>query len=361
MTDFGKRSGFLVRQEQPFNGGPPLDELGHRFVTPRDLFFVRNHGEVPAVDVATFRLEIKGEVERSLTLSLADLARYPRREVTATIQCAGNRRSELQRFRAIPHELPWGSEAVSNTVWGGVALADVLADAGPRQTAQHAAFCGLDDTERHGKRFHFGASIPLAKALSPEVLLATEMAGEPLPSVHGAPLRVVVPGWIGARSVKWLHKIKLQSEPSENYFQSVAYRLFPADVDATNVNWDEGLRLGEQAVNAIVTSPADGQTVRAGNLRFEGVALAGGGRRVERVELSPDGGATWFQARFAPEEATWAWRRWHAELDLDAGSCEIVVRAWDSAAQTMPPSVDQVWNFKGYMNNAWFRLRLDVA
>ena len=147
------------------------------------------------------------------------------------------------------------SEAVSNAIWGGVALADVLAEAGPRAGALHAAFCGLDDTERHGKRFHFGGSIPIKKAMSPEVLLATEMNGEPLPPVHGFPLRVVVPGWIGARSVKWLHKVKLQPEPSDNYFQRVAYRLFPAAVGPDNVVWDEGAMLGEQATNAIVTSP----------------------------------------------------------------------------------------------------------
>src|SRR6187397_2820154 len=128
MTLHGKDSRLIVRQESPFNGGPPPEALRTGFVTPNELFFVRNHGGVPAVDPATFRLEIKGEVERPLTLSLTDLDRFPRREVTATIQCAGNRRSELVTMKAIPHELPWGSEAVSNATWSGVALADVLAE-----------------------------------------------------------------------------------------------------------------------------------------------------------------------------------------------------------------------------------------
>jgi sulfite oxidase len=361
MSAFAKHPRLIVRQDRPFNGGPPPEELRRDFVTPNELFFVRNHGDIPTVDPATFRLEIQGEVEHPLALSLADLARFPRREVTATIQCAGNRRSELVERKPIPHELPWGSEAVSNASWRGVALADVLAEARPTAAAKHAALCGLYDTERHGKRFHFGGSIPIGKALAPEVLLATEMNGELLPPIHGYPLRVVVPGWIGARSVKWLHKVKLQAEPSDNYFQRIAYRLFPAAVGPENVVWDEGAMLGEQAVNAIVTSPQAGERVAAGAVRIEGIALAGGGRTIERVELSPDGGTSWKQAHLEGDGGPWTWRLWSTELELVAGEHEIVARAFDSAGQTQPSGVDQVWNFKGYMNNAWFRVRFETA
>jgi sulfite oxidase len=360
MSPHGKDPRLLIRQESPFNAGPPPDEMRRSFLTPNALFFVRNHGDVPEVDPAAFRLEVKGAVRQTLSLSLADLAGFPRHEVTATIQCAGNRRSELATAKPIPHELPWASEAVSNARWAGIRLADVLEAAGPAAHARHAAFCGLDDTERHGHRFHFGGSIPLDKAMQREVLLATEMNGEPLPPVHGYPLRVVVPGWIGARSVKWLHKIQLQEAPSDNYFQSVAYRLFPASVGPENVVWAEGTMLGEQAVNAIVSSPQAGDAVRAGGVRFTGIALAGGGRRVERVELSCDGGRTWIQAALAAEEEAWAWRFWEATLTLAAGEHEIAVRAWDSASQTQPPALDQVWNFKGYMNNAWARVRVSA-
>jgi sulfite oxidase len=364
MTRHGKDSRLIVRQESPFNGGPPPDALRAGFVTPNELFFVRNHGEVPAVDPASFRLEIKGDVARPLELSLAELRRFPRREVTATIQCAGNRRAELVDLKPIPHELPWGSEAISNATWAGVALADVLAEAGPGTEARHASFCGLDDTERHGKRFHFGGSIPLVKAMSTEVLLATEMNGEPLPPIHGFPLRAVVPGWIGARSVKWLHKVKLEREPSDNYFQRVAYRLFPASVGPDNVVWDEGAMLGEQATNVIVTSPVAGSRVGAGKILVEGVALSGGGRTVERVELSVDGGKSWIRATLneGPHgDGRWAWRLWSAELDIPAGEQTLVARAWDSAGQTLPSSVDQVWNFKGYMNNAWYRVPVTAS
>jgi sulfite oxidase len=358
---FGKRPGTLIRQESPFNAGPTPDRLRASFVTPVEDFFVRNHGAVPEVDAASFRLIVRGAVERPLELSLAELDRFPRRELTATLQCAGNRRQELAEHRPIPHELPWGVEAVSTARWSGVALVDLLGAARPAAGASHVAFAGLDEAERHGQRFRFGGSIPLDKALAPEVLLATAMNGAPLPAVHGFPVRVVVPGWIGARSVKWLSEIALQAEPSDNYFQRVAYRLFPADVDAGNVVWGEGAMLGELPVNSIVTRPEPGARLPAGPVRIEGFALAGGGREVARVEVSADGGRGWRQARLGAESGRWAWRFWACELELGAGRHELAVRAWDSAANSQPADVDQVWNFKGYMNNAWQRVPVEVV
>jgi len=361
VTRHGKHPDLLIRADRPFNGGPRPDRLRAGFVTPTEQFFVRNHGDVPEVDPAAWRLTVRGEVESPLELSFDDLGRLPRREIVATLQCAGNRRSELVEHQPIPHELPWGSEAISTAPWAGVALADVLAVARPTGRARHVAFSGLDETERHGRRFRYGGSIPLAKALAGEVLLATEMNGRPLPPVHGFPVRVVVPGWIGARSVKWLREIELREEPSENYFQRIAYRLFPAAVGPENVDWESGTMLGELALNSIVTAPEEGATVAGEVVRVEGVALAGDGREVTRVEVTADGGATWRSATLEPSSERWAWRFWALELELPAGRHEIAARAWDSAAQTQPSEVAHVWNFKGYMNNAWHRVRFEVA
>ena len=291
---YGKHPATLVRQARPFNAGPPPERMRAGFLTATEDFFVRNHGDVPEVEAAAYRLKVEGAVERPLALSLADLARFPRREVTATLQCAGNRRQELVERKPIPNELPWGLEAVSTARWSGVALADVLAAAGPTAEARHLALTGLDETERHGHRFRFGGSIPLDKALAPEVLLATGMNGAPLPPVHGAPLRLVVPGWIGARSVKWLASITLQAGPSDNYFQRVAYRLFPAHVDADNVVWEEGAMLGELPVNSIVTSPRAGARLPAGARPRRGPGArrrrtrrgAGRGERRRRPQLA---------------------------------------------------------------------------
>jgi sulfite oxidase len=356
-----KHAELLVRQAEPFNGGPPLELLRAQFVTPNELFFVRNHGAVPAIAAADYRLRIDGEVERPLELSLAELRRLPRRQVIATLQCAGNRRSEMAAVEPIPGELPWGAEAISNARWSGVSLADLLASAGVRPAARHVAFLGLDECERHGERFGFGGSIPLEKAAGGEVLLADEMNGEPLPAVHGAPLRALVPGYIGARSVKWLGRITLQAQPSSNYFQAKAYRLFPPAMRPASVDYQQGLMLGESAVNSILCSPAEGARVAAGPLRVQGVAVAGGGREVARVDLSVDGGASWTSAELEPADERWAWRFFSGAVTLPGGSVEIVARAVDAAAHTQPEHPRQVWNFKGYMNNAWTRVRVEAT
>ena len=353
-----KHPDFIVRQPDPFNGGPPAERLLGQFTTPCELFFVRNHGAVPSVDRNAYRLTIDGLVERSLSLSLDDLSSLPRATVTATLQCAGNRRQEMMAYKPIPDELPWGTEAISNAEWSGVSLRAVLSAAGPRPEAHHAAFTGLDDTVRHGHRFHFGGSIPLDKALSGEVLLADTMNGQPLPPLHGAPVRVVVPGYIGARSVKWLSRITLQEEPSDNYFQAKAYRLFPPHFGPGHVDWDKGLRLGEAPVNSVILSPGEKATVPAGKVTVRGWALAGGNRGVARVDVSADGGETWTVADFVKGDGAFVWRLWEAVLDLASGSREIVCRAFDTAAQTQPERAAQVWNFKGYANNSWHRVRV---
>lgn len=361
MDTHDKAPDFVVRLDSPLNGGPPLERLGMPAVTPIPDFFVRNHGEIPVIDPESYQLRIEGEVETALSLSLADLrSRFPRVEQTATVQCAGNRREEMAVSRPIPHELGWGSEAIGNARWAGVALADVLREAGLGPASLHVEFEGRDEAERLGRRFRFGGSIPIEKATKREVLLAFEMNGEALPPAHGAPLRAVVPGYIGARSVKWLGRIVVRAESSENYFQTHAYRLFASSVTADSVVWNEGFPLGELAVNSIITQPGNGGRLASGLLTVRGVAIAGA-RRVERVELSTDGGRCWQVAQLAAVEEPWAWTPWRLDLALPPGDHEIVARAWDSAAQTQPEWPAQVWNFKGYMNNAWPRVRIHIS
>ncbi|HEX3131265.1 MAG TPA: sulfite oxidase [Thermoanaerobaculia bacterium] len=358
--NFGKHPDILVRQERPLNAGPRPEHLRRGFLTANEHFFVRNHGDVPQVDREPFRLTLGGLVRKPMKISLDELQRLPKVSVKATLQCAGNRREEMMAVRPIPNELGWGNEAVSTADWKGVPLREILAAVEPLPAAKHVAFSGLDEAERHGDRFNFGGSIPLDKALSSEVLLAYEMNGEPLPAVHGAPLRVVVPGYIGARSVKWLSTITLQEEPSDNYFQAVAYRLFPQNVDHTNVDWDTGLMLGPFNVNSLILSPVEGETLPAGPVTVRGMAY-GGEREIARAEVSADGGRTWIVAELGSERARWAWRLWEAKLELPAGDHEIVCRAWDTAAQTQPEHPAQVWNFKGYMNNSWHRVRVNLT
>jgi sulfite oxidase len=350
VKPFGKHQQIVVHSREPFNAEAPSRLLRSSYITPRELFYVRNHGSVPYVDPARYRLAVFGLVERPLRLSLQELERsFPRETVVATIHCAGNRRDELTRVSPIPGEIPWSAGAIGNARWTGVPLAEVLAAAGVRREARHAAFTGLDEVEEEGRRFNFGGSIPLEKAMSPDVLLAYEMNGEPLPPEHGSPLRAVVGGYIGARSVKWLSGVELRESPSDNYFQTHAYRLLPPY--ATD-GGHRGLMLGELSVNAAITRPEDGERVRAGAVLFQGYAIAGGGRRIERVDLSADGGRTWAGAELSDGHPQ-AWRFWEAELQLEPGQHHVVARALDSASNTQPEDPRRIWNLHGYVNNAW--------
>lgn len=354
---FSKHPSLIIRQADPFNAGPPPDLLSRDEITPADLFFVRNHGNVPALDPAVYRLRVGGLVARPLELSLEDLRRdFAEHTVAATLQCAGNRRMELLSVREIPGEVPWDLEAISHGVWTGVRLSDVLARAGIAAGAAHVAFTGLDEVERRGRRFGFGASIPLDKALGPEALLAYEMNGAPLPAIHGAPLRLVVPGYIGARSVKWLGEIVIQDAPSDNYFQSVAYRLFPPEADAATARDEDGRMLGELFTSAAICAPLTGETRPAGPTVVRGYAVGQGGAPVDRVEVSADDGRTWTEATLLGEAQPWGWRLWEAEVALRPGLQTLVARAADAAGHGQPAGLAETWNFKGYMNNAWHRV-----
>lgn len=361
---------FIVRSQEPLNGGPEPRAMAASFITPNELFFVRNHGPVPVVDPALYRLTVGGLVTRPLVLSLDDLAAgFERVTLTSTLACAGQRRQEMSAVAPIPGELPWGAEAVSTAVWSGWRLADVLQACGLEPGALHVAFEGLDDVERQSRRFKYGASIPLEKAMGPEVMLADTMNGEPLPPRHGYPLRVVVPGYIGARQVKWLAAIDVREASSDNYFQAVAYRRYPRDMTAATHDPSTGVELTELEVNCLIAEPAAGDVVTSGPARVRGVAYSGGDAAVARVEVSGDGGESWIEAHLdSPADATaagdssrrWTWRIFSCDVDVrfddDAGV--IIARAFDDFGAEQPPDAEGLWNFKGYMNNAWARVAI---
>jgi sulfite oxidase len=356
MSRYGKRADVIVHEHEPFNAETDLAALAAGPVTATDAFYVRGHGAVPEIDPAAWRLQVRGLVERELDLSLPTLREaFREREVTATLQCAGNRRAGLMAIRDIPGEAPWGPGATGTATWSGVALADVIALAGPLRDAAHVGFEGADLCPEATPAQRFGGSIPLDKACRREVLLAWAMNDEPLAPVHGAPLRVVVPGYIGARSVKWLQRIEVRAKPWLGYFQHVAYRLLPED---GTPGPGAGMPLGLVALNADVLSPGHDATVAAGPVEVRGYAFAGGERHVARVDVSLDRGASWSQAQLLEDLGPWAWRHWLATVELAPGEHEIVVRAWDSSAATQPEDEAALWNPKGYVNNARPRVRV---
>jgi sulfite oxidase len=359
MVRFGKRDDMIVYEHEPFNAETGIAALMERPVTATDAFYVRSHGAVPAPGRDEYRLRVDGAVERELSLSLETLHEtFRERHITATLQCAGNRRAGLIAIRDIPGEAPWGPGATGTATWSGVALADVLELAGPTAAAAHVGFVGADMCPEAKPAQLFGGSIPLDKAQRPEVLLAWAMNDEPLPPVHGAPLRVVVPGYIGARSIKWLERIELRSEPWDGYFQHVVYRLVPED---ETPGPGVGMPLGLIALNSAILSPADGATIAAGPVTVTGYAFAGGDRSVQRVDVSGDGGGHWAQAELLDDLGRWAWRQWAITLTLDRGEHEILVRAWDSSAATQPEDEAGLWNPKGYVNNARPRVHVHAV
>lgn len=359
---FGERSDTVVHEREPYNAEPTPHALSGSVVTPIDAFYSRNHGPIPQLDPQAWRLRVTGLVDRELELSLADLQdRYAHRTLTATLQCAGNRRSGLLAFRDIPGEDPWGPGATSTAQWTGVALSDVLAAAGTHAPAGHVAFSAPDVSTLADPPQPYGSSIPLSKARSGEVLLAWAMNGQPLPAVHGGPVRVVVPGYIGARSVKWLTDLTVQAEPSDNYFQATAYRLLPADADLAAAAAPNGLPLGQVALNSAILRPNDGDTLASGPVEVAGYALVGDDRTVARVDVSADDGSTWVQAHLDEQPSPWTWQLWHTTLPLPPGRHHLVVRAWDSTGTPQPALPEHVWNPKGYVNTSWHHITVTVG
>jgi sulfite oxidase len=358
MNRFAKRGELIVHEQEPFNAETDRASLISS-VTATDAFYVRGHGAVPEIDPAAWRLRVDGLVERELSLSLETLREaFVEQTLTATLQCAGNRREGLVAVRDIPGEAPWGPGATGTATWTGIALADVLELAGPRDDATHVGFEGADLSPEAKPAQLFGGSVPLDKARRPEVLLAWAMNGRPLPPVHGAPVRVVVPGYIGARSVKWLRRIELRSRPWTGYFQDVVYRLLTPE---QTVGPGVGMPLGLVALNSDVLAPHDGDEVPAGTVEVRGYAFAGGDRHVTRVDVSTDDGHTWRQAELLDDLGRWAWRHWRIALELSPGEQTIVVRAWDSSAATQPEDAAALWNPKGYVNNARPRISVKVV
>lgn len=356
-----KDPNMIIHTTDPVNGEPPVEALRENFITPQRLFYIRNHGDVPDIDPDAYKLIINGLVEKEITLDLDTIKnKYPKRTVMATLQCAGNRRTQLIEYAPVPGEVPWAEGAIGNAVWSGASLRDILNDAGVLENGLFVEFFGAEDVIRHDKNVGFGASIPIDKAMSGDVLLAYEMNGKPLEPTHGFPVRSLVPGYIGARSVKWLTRVTLLDHPSENYFQNHAYQLFPSHESAETVDWHSGIQLSELAVNCVITSPGSGQIIRDKNFIVKGYAMSGGGHVISRVDVSTDNGETWKVATIVQGGQKWAWSFWECSISLPEGEHVIIARAFDSAANTQPEEVKHVWNFKGYMNNAWQRVPVVV-
>ncbi len=324
------------------NRGMPLEALRYD-VTPTGMHYLLIHFDIPETDAASWTVEVGGLVERPLTLSMQDLQARPARTLTVTMECAGNGRARLSP-RAISQ--PWLVEAIGTAEWTGTPLREVLEDTGVREEAVELVFTGADHGVQGDVEQDYQRSLTVDEATAPDVLLAYAMNGRPLEPQHGAPVRLLVPGWYGMTSVKWLNRIEAVAEPFEGYQQKDAYR-FQRDEDDL-----PGEPVTRIRVRALMIPPGapDFMTRRrmvdAGTVLVRGRAWCGQAA-VDRVELGVDG--EWTEARLGPALGEYAWRAWEADWKATPGEHELSCRATDAAGNAQP--LEQPWNLQGMANN----------
>ncbi|KAI6082280.1 Oxidoreductase, molybdopterin-binding domain-containing protein [Hypoxylon rubiginosum] len=384
MADPARDARLMKLTQRPCNAETPGDELAESFLTPNDVFYVRNHMWVPVVEEAeadSHNITIELPDGDTKTYSIKELKdRFEKHTVTAVLQCSGNRRNDMTRYAKKTNGLQWTVGAISCAKWEGVRLRDVLADAGldleqPGEDAQHVQFSGLEA---------YGASIPIASILDPmgDVLLAFKMNDAPLPRDHGFPVRIIVPGHVAARCVKWVNKIVISDEESNTTWQRRDYKCFgPNEVKQ---DWDKYKAIQIMPITSAITrtrlkpaeeqSASDAVKMTAGPVvQLEGYAYSGGGREIQRVDVSLDGGETWDQARLLDDtqlergSKAWCWKRWkyEARLPKAANSSNgesktiLMVKATDDAYNTQPETHKSIYNLRGNLATAWHRVDLD--
>ncbi|KAK7497145.1 hypothetical protein BaRGS_00011675 [Batillaria attramentaria] len=359
----------IPSSKKPFNAEPPALLLVDSFLTPNELFYVRNHLPVPQVNLKTYTLDVEGP-KKVLKFTYDDLIKLPKKSVAAVVQCAGNRRSDMVDIKPVKG-LNWGAAAIGNAEWSGVRLSDLLKQCGVNldtTTKKHLVFEGMDKGPEGSV---YGASIPieLAKSLKDEIILAYEMNGKQIPRDHGYPVRVIIPGVVGARQVKWLNKIYLSDEESECHWQRRDYKGFNSSIDWHNVDFDSSVAIMQLPVVSAICDPPAGTELEEGSedVTVRGYAWSGGGRGIIRVDVSADGGKTWHTAELQPNGQTpyraWAWTLWEATVPLPeghVGPVELVCKAVDVSYNVQPDGVEGVWNLRGVLNNAWHRVTVTV-
>jgi DMSO/TMAO reductase YedYZ molybdopterin-dependent catalytic subunit len=341
--------------DDALNGEPEAAALDAP-LTAEDAFFVRNNGTMPQTGAAAdWRLAVTGEVLRPLSLSLADLQRdFPVVSVTAVLECAGNGRA----FLSPPVSgAQWRLGAVGCARWTGVRMRDVLEAAVLTDAAFYTAHHSPDRSMTAPDRPALSRGIPLAKALAPETLLAFAMNDQPLPALHGGPLRVVVPGYPGSAWQKWLERLEIRDrEHDGEKMGGTDYRL-PIRPVAPGEALDPTAFavITDMPVKSLITRPAATFAHPSGTrLTVEGWAWSGA-MPVATVRVSPDGGMTWTEAALAAAEDAYAWRRFSAEVSLKPGPVTLVAQARDVAGHVQP--LDEApWNPRGYCNNVVHRV-----
>eukprot|EP01018_Ginkgo_biloba_P005168 Gb_23840 [translate_table: standard] len=380
-----KRNPDLVRLtgRHPFNCEAPLSQLmQHGFITPVRLHYVRNHGYVPRLGWDDWTVEVCGLVKKPMKITMAQLVEeFKPRQLPVTLVCAGNRRKEQNMVKQTIG-FNWGAGGVSTSVWRGARLSDLLRRCGimsKKKGALNVCFEGAENLPGGGGS-KYGTSISVNAAMDParDVILAYMQNGELLHPDHGFPVRMIIPGYIGGRMVKWLRRIVVTSQESDNYYHYKDNRVLPSHVDAETANtegwwYKPEYIINELNINSVITTPSHEEilpinsatTQRPYTLR--GYAYSGGGRKVTRVEATFDGGETWNLCTVHhPEKPTkygkhWCWCFWELDVEVTKllGPKDLAVRAWDESMNTQPKLL--TWNVMGMMNNCWFKVKVDFC
>ncbi len=346
-----------IRVTRPFDAETPVREF-RPFLTPNHRFFVRSHFGPPppdAISEANWTLRVGGLVERSQEFRLKDLRQMEVVTITAVVQCSGNGRAF---HRPKVPGVQWERGAVGNAEWTGVRLRDLLAKAGVQASARHVQLQGADRPVVASVPL-FIRSIPLEKALHPDTVLAYEMNGRPLPLLHGAPLRVITPGWMADSCMKWLTEITVQAEESKGYYMQTAYRMPAIPVEPGAAASGKSIPVEAMVVKSLIAAPQEGETVKSGPVTIQGMAWSGEAK-VVKVEVSLDEGKTWEPARLVGEDRPYAWRQWQLIWKAKtAGTFTILCRATDARGEQQPAMTP--WNPSGFLWNGWDRVSVTVT
>ncbi|HEY7305840.1 MAG TPA: sulfite oxidase [Bryobacteraceae bacterium] len=352
VTIPGKRP-MLLHNDRPEDLETPVSEFDS-WLTPNDVFFVRQHLPRPSINADSFRVGLGGRVAKSMELTLADIQKLPQHKVAATLECTGDGRGF---FRPRVPGIQWMRGAIGNAEWSGPRLSDVLKLAGADLQAPYVTVNGADTGI--AKTPDFIRSFPMQKALHPATLLGLKMNGETLPDLHGFPLRLIVPGWDGTSWVKWVTNLSVATEPNNGFFMNPGYR-FPkyAVTPGTPAKPSELEVIEGMPVKSYITSLTDDQRIPLKATTVRGIAWAGE-ERITKVEVSTDGGSTWEPAKLSRQDLPFAWRLWNIDWTPPRpGYFTILSRATDSVGRTQP--VVATWNPSGYLYNAVDRIGVTV-
>nr|POF18611.1 nitrate reductase [nadh] 1 [Quercus suber] len=379
------RSEHLIRLtgKHPLNAEAELSTLFDAgLITPNELHYVRNHGAVPRILWEFHKLDVENG---KLVLSMDDIKNnFEAINIAVALACDGNRRKELNMIKK-SKGFNWGSGATGCAYWKGPLLRDVLLAAGVEAPSAKGEseerwvnFQGADEPSE-GK---YETCIPLSYAMDPtnDVLLAYEMNDVPLPPDHGYPVRLMIPGYVGGRCVKWLSKIWVSKEENSSHYHIWDNRVLPSFVTEKDGEFASALfahpdtACNEQNLNSVIVKPAQGEEMpltdarRGKSYRIEGYAYDGGGHEVQRVEVSLDGGESWLYCiRRFPEypirhgNKFWAWVHWYVDVSIVhlLQAKEISVRAWNVFKNTQPEK--PAWNTMGMMNNCWYKVKAEIS